>query len=525
MGGRPAHRWRGTLAAARLGLDLANAQIKPDRIILRATNGLERVIPVDSRGYFLVDWTAAVKEAMRRAQVSGAVRAADVRYPGFPGGISSLQDILKLDILRSENKDLPSPWKGKLVVVGSMASGNNMSDTGATPLTSSDAMVSTYPNVANSLLKGRFVHQWPRWAEILLVAGWTAAASFITLRLREVLALVVLLLPSLLFVLAAFWAFSHDRLLLPIVPPLAGALAIGFPPMVTYRVFFAQREQRKVLNFFSKLVSPNVVDELMQSERLVFGGARRDLTVFFADIRGFTEMTDRFQAEAEEHVQRTGLGGAEAEAYFEAQAGEILRTVNLYLAAIADVVKFHGGTLDKYIGDCVMAFWGAPTANPNHAVDAVRAAVNAQWIVAALNQSREEENRRCIAENKELEVQGQPLKRPLPILSLGSGLNSGNVTAGLMGSDDHIYNFTVFGREVNLASRLEGASGHGRVLIGEATFLALKKSAPDLAAICLPLEPINVKGFRHQVQAYEVPWRKASELIDPGKLLLPSRPA
>ena len=511
------------LAAAKLGLDLNKAEIQRDRVILRGTNGVMRVIPVDSRGYFLIDWTAAVTEASAHAHVRKAGGSNIVSYPGFPGGIAPLQDVLRLDIQRAQGGTVPSPWKGKLVVVGSMVSGNNMTDVGATPLTPSDALVSTYPNVANSLLKDRFVHRWPLWAEVLMVALWTAGASFVTWRLRESLALVVLLVPSVLFIAIAVTCFSQTRIWLPVVHPIAGALAIGFPPMVTYRVFFARRQEKKVLTLFSKMVSPKVVDQLLLVDRLVTGGARRELTVFFADIRGFTEMTDRYQAEAEEYIRQEGLTPIAAEAYFEARAGEILATVNEYLTAIADVVKFHDGTLDKYIGDCVMAFWGAPTANPNHALAAVVAAVNAQRAIANLNLEREAENRRREAENRELEAKGQPLRQILPILALGSGLNTGNVTAGLMGSDNHLYNFTVFGREVNLASRLEGVSGRGRVIIGETTFLALKKLAPQLAALCIPLEPIVVKGFRNQVQAFEVPWREATELIEPHKLHLPAR--
>ena len=511
------------LAADKLGLDLNNAVIQPDRIILRGTNGVQRIIPADSRGYFLIDWTAAVTEAFSRARVPVTGSVNIFNYPGFPGGIVPLEEVLKLDNLRGRGGTVPSPWKGKLVVVGSMVSGNNMTDVGATPLTPSDALVSTYPNVANSLLKDRFVHRWPLWAEVLMVALWTAGASFITWRLREVLALIVLSVPCVVFVGIAVVVFNQNRIWLPLVHPIVGALAIGFPPMVTYRVFFARRQEKKVLTLFSKMVSPKVVDQLLLVDRLVTGGARRELTVFFADIRGFTEMTDRYQAEAEEYIRQEGLSPAAADVFFEARAGEILETVNEYLTAIADVVKFHDGTLDKYIGDCVMAFWGAPTANSNHALDAVIAAVNAQRAIANLNLERESENRRRETENLELAAKGQPLRPILPILALGSGLNTGNVTAGLMGSDNHLYNFTVFGREVNLASRLEGVSGRGRVVIGEATFLALKKLAPQLADLCIPLEPIVVKGFRNQVQAFEVPWREATELIEPHKLHLPAR--
>jgi class 3 adenylate cyclase len=104
----------------------------------------------------------------------------------------------------------------------------------------------------------------------------------------------------------------------------------------------------------------------------------------------------------------------------------------------------------------------------------------------------------------------------LELLSMGSGINTGIVTVGLMGSEQHTFNYTVFGREVNLAARLEGLSGHGRILIGEGTYQALLRHNPDLAKSCQALAPANVKGFRTAVRIYEVPWRSS------GTLLLPS---
>jgi len=180
----------------------------------------------------------------------------------------------------------------------------------------------------------------------------------------------------------------------------------------------------------------------------------------------------------------------------------VLETVNLYLATIADVIKKHDGTLDKYIGDCVMAFWGAPTENPQHAVACVRAAVEAQRAIYQLNQERAVENQR-----RKDQSGGEGEVELLPLLTLGTGINSGMATVGLMGSSDHISNYTVFGREVNLASRLEGFSGRGRIIIGENTFADLKRFAPDLAATCVQQAPASFKGFRESLVTYEVPWR------------------
>ena len=218
-------------------------------------------------------------------------------------------------------------------------------------------------------------------------------------------------------------------------------------------------------------------------------------------------MTDESHARAEEYVRAQGLSPAAAEAYFDQQAQEILETVNLYLGTIADVVKQSEGTLDKYIGDCVMAFWGAPTPQRNHAVNCVRAAIEAQRAIQVFNSQRGETNRQLEIENVARLSAGLPAKPLLPTLSLGTGINTGIVTVGLMGSNDHILNYTVFGREVNLASRLEGVSGHGRIVIGEGTYNALQREDTALAQTCVELEPTKPKGFQKPVRNFEVPWQ------------------
>ena len=259
-----------------------------------------------------------------------------------------------------------------------------------------------------------------------------------------------------------------------------------------------------------------MVNELLDAETIALGGARREVTVFFSDVRGFTEMTDVFQARAEDYVREKQLVGKEADHYFDVQASEVLGTVNLYLSTIADQIKKHNGTLDKYIGDCVMAFWGAPTPNEKHAAACVHASIDAQRAMHQLNLDRAVENQNREKENVARAAAGQPPLNMLPLLSLGTGVNTGIVTVGLMGSNAHILNYTVFGREVNLASRLEGVSGRGRIIISASTFAALQRDEPALAATCVELPPVTVKGIRKAISIYEVPWRQGLD-VQPAK--------
>src|SRR6185437_6559663 len=252
----------------------------------------------------------------------------------------------------------------------------------------------------------------------------------------------------------------------------------------------------------------DVVNELLQAEDVSLGGARRKVTVYFADIRGFTRITDEIQVQADNYIREHKLPPAVAEAYLDKQAGDLLATVSLYLSVIADTIKKHGGTLDKYIGDCVLAFWGAPIANDRHALDCVRAAIDSQRAIYELNLRRAAENSRRQNENATRVAAGQPPLSMLNLLALGSGINTGTVTVGLMGSEAHFLNYTVFGREVNLASRLEGVSGRGRIIISETTYREIQRLDPELASTCIQLPPQEVKGFRDAVNIYEVQWRQ-----------------
>lgn len=476
------------LAAAKLGFNPAEAKLAHGHVDFPVTNGASVRIPVDSANNLLIRWALDVSEVPAR----------------------SFEDVLAQDLVRqsNHNAEVPSTWKDKLVLVGSTATGDNLTDRGATPLDKRDYLVGVYLNVAQSILRNQFVIRLTAAQEAAIAAAFALIAGIVTWRFRTSVAVFTVTLMALAYLTGAVLVFGRYQLWLPVAHPLGAGLLLSHGITLAYRTVFEQRERHRVRSVFAKIVSPNVVQELLKAEQLGLGGARRQITVFFADVRGFTEMTDRVQAAAEDHVAQHQLPPVEAEAYFDTQAEELLATVNQYLAAIADVIKLHGGTLDKYIGDCVMAFWGAPAANPRHAVDGVLAAIDAQRAIWHLNESRARENERRAAENRERTVRGEPPLPLLSLLSIGTGINTGTATVGLMGSDAHIVNYTVFGREVNLASRLEGVSGRSRIIIGEGTFRDLERLAPQVAQRCRALEPVTVKGFRQTVKVYEVDWQQ-----------------
>jgi len=478
------------LAAQEVGLDLAHADVDlPNgRITLQGANGLVRVIPVDADGYFYVDWRLTPNDPrLTRAPIENLLWQDKER-------------------LLDETNDLSDTFRDKLVVIGSSAQGNDLTDRGATPLERDTLLVSKHWNVANSIITGRFVRRVSVDTELALIVLFGVLTAFLTWQLRVDVASSAVFLLVLAYVAAGFWVFVESLIWLPLVFPVAGILVVHLS-LVTYRVAFEESEQRRVKSVFSKIVSPNVVNELLSAKKLSLGGARCEVTVFFADIRGFTAMTDETQERVAEFMRQHRWDTATEEAYFDESAREILNTVNLYLSVVADAVKKNSGTLDKYIGDCVMAFWGAPTPNEKHALACVRAAIDTQRTVHELNQKRLAQIPVREAENRMRVSAGLPPLPELTALQLGTGINTGLVTVGLMGSDAHILNYTIFGREVNVASRLESVSGSGRIIISDTTYHHLLRDDTALAATCIELFPVTVKGIRAAVRVYEVPWQ------------------
>lgn len=509
------------LAAQQLGLDLDKAEVLPDKIILHGPKGLGREIPVDENGYFYVDWSLPWNDAEHLTQLNFALMM-NLDYLRQSGSKADYLDYLKQ--IREE-KTLPggeNPFKDKLVIIGSVGAGNNISDMGATSLEKQTYLVSKHWNVANSVITGRFVHRSGLATELGLIIFLGFLSTWFTLRLPPPWPTMTVLITSAFYVFAALGLYIGSRYWLPITMPVIGGHLLTHVALVTYLVVFTESEKKRVKAVFSKLVSPNVVNELLTAESLNLSGSRRHITVFFSDVRGFTQMTDVTQANAEKYVNEHSLPPDQAEIFFDRAAQNTLETVNLYLATIADQIKKHNGTLDKYMGDCVMAFWGAPTPNERHAVSCVQAAIDAQRAMHQLNVERAEENKRREAENVKRKEEGKEPLNMLALLSLGTGINTGISIVGLMGSDQHILNYTVFGREVNLASRLEGVSGRGRIIIGESTYKELQKYEPALAATCASLPPVQVKGIKDAVPIYEVPWRETASEAEQTVMLAKS---
>ena len=260
---------------------------------------------------------------------------------------------------------------------------------------------------------------------------------------------------------ASWYEFSQKLTLYDPVFPIVTALACYV--ITTYSSFAREEAQKRyVRGAMGRYMSPALVEKVAGNPGLLkLGGETKDMTLLFCDIRGFTTISESFGSDAQ------GL----------------TKLINRFLTPMTDIILERKGTIDKYMGDCIMAFWNAPLDDPDHAVNACRSALQMMKDLAPLNARLEEQAK---VENR----------RHVPI-NIGIGLNSGDVVVGNMGSDQR-FDYSVLGDNVNLASRLEGQSkpyGVG-IVIGENTH----QRAPGFA--CLELDLLKVKGKTEAVRIF-----------------------
>lgn len=370
----------------------------------------------------------------------------------YRGPVHTFPAVPAADVL--EGRQLAG-LRDKYVLIGSSAGG--LLDLRATPFSNIIAGVEIQANVIDNLL-GADPLRYDRYTEIgltatvivvagLLLSALLAHASALTGGLAGILCL--------LTVSGGGYLFFLNNQIIGITYPLVSLVTL-FLVVTLANFFFAGREKRFLRMAFSHYVSPEVVQEIIKNPAaLSLSGQVRDLTIFFSDIRDFTTIAEKMTP---------------------AQLG---RFMNRYLTAMSDVLLAHGGTVDKYIGDAIMAIWGAPLVDHDHAVRAVRAAL--------ASVRRLEELRR------ELESEG------FPAITIGIGLNSGEVTVGNFGSSRR-FDYTVIGDNVNLASRLEGLTkAYGcPILISAATRAALGERI-----FCRFIDRVRVKGKKLPVDIYQ----------------------
>jgi len=347
-------------------------------------------------------------------------------------------------------------FDGKIVLIGASAAG--LMDLRPTPFDNAFPGIEIHATVVDNLLNRDFlsVPDWIEAFDIGVMAAVTAAMLLLfTYASPLVSGFFSLLLLAGFYLFAYRMLFGEHILINTLFPSLLIVTLLALFSVSSY--FFEYRVKELLRRKFSKKVSPQVVDELLRHPSETFETRQKEVTIFFSDIRHFTAIAEK-------------LGDPKT----------IVEMLNGYMTPMADIIIASQGTIDKYIGDAIMAYWNAPGDIPHHADRAVRAAL------AQL--------RRLEEVNRTFRAKGWPQ------LAIGIGIHTGTVIVGEMGSKGRS-DYTITGDNVNLASRLEGLNKHygTRLLVSEATRNRLAGSYT-----LREIDTVRVKGRRHPIRLFEI---------------------
>lgn len=362
--------------------------------------------------------------------------------------------------------DIPAEaFKGKIVLIG--ATTPTLQDLWPTPYSSVNRTpgVEVVANAVDTILTGSYLQRVPPWANVVATLFMAVIAALI-LRLREPVRVLGAMAAGLLALcLGVYLLFDLKGVLLDLVAPAIMLFAGVVLPTMGQAVS-QELEKRHLRGLFGRFLSSEVIDQMVSASDLSALNKRADITVLFSDVRGFTTLSEKLPPE------------------------KVVAVLNPYLEAMAEIIYRHGGTIDKYEGDAVMAFFGEPVAYADHAVRAVRTAVD---MLLALDGLR-----------KRWYSEGVLPKQAS--FQIGVGLNSGEAFVGLLGSEQRI-NYTAIGDNVNLSSRLQDLTKTYKwpILISAATFEQVKDEF-DAEFV----DSVIVKGKSEPVGVYKVLGRKGA---------------
>ncbi|WP_086480317.1 CHASE2 domain-containing protein [Oceanospirillum sanctuarii] len=386
----------------------------------------------------------------------------DGRYPvnmagkfntySFAGLLASLNQIRSGDV---ENLIVnPEEFADKIVFIGASAVG--LEDIKATPVLYQTPGVMIHASVASNILENDFLAPPPpglKYSSILVLAliSTLSVLAFKNFLLQVSLPIAI----TSAYALICYVLFNNNQIITLVAPVFSSTIAAA--AALSFLAMTEGKDKQRVRKMLSQYVSPAILTEMVdKTDELAKAdiGSVETLTILFSDVRGFTSISENLNAT------------------------EVVELLNIHLGAMSDVIFKYRGTLDKFIGDAIMAFWGAPIKSEHHANEAVE---------SALAMVRELRN-----VNKQLKEKGYKS------IKVGIGLHTGDVVLGNIGSSKKL-DYTIIGDNVNLASRMEGLTKnyHCEVLITEDTVKALTTEIP-----CLKVDVVRVKGKKHPTSVY-----------------------
>jgi len=317
--------------------------------------------------------------------------------------------------------------------------------------------VHVHKNIADTIISNRFITPIRNWQFFLLVTLVAILVTVINYKFKGFLGLFLSIMIIFVYSGIALYLFIGKRLLIPVIAPAFATVLVNYISVVTYNYIVERKQKAMIKGMFSQYLPGSVVNELLKNpDMLSLGGEERVMTVIFSDVAGFTTISESLTPT------------------------ELVELLNEYLTAMSDVVFKYNGIIDKYEGDAIMAEFGAPLPDENHAVNACYTAIEMQEKLAILRE-------KLLREGK-AEIRARV------------GINSGTMVVGNMGSS-MTFDYTVMGDNVNLSSRLEGANKEydTYVMCSEAT-----RKMVEHAIITRELDLLRVKGKTEGVLVHEV---------------------
>jgi len=361
-------------------------------------------IPLNQQGKLLINFAGGVQS-----------------YPTYPAAFVPLGDYS------------PELFKDKIVIFG--ASSETLQDIYPTPFSATYLTpgAEVVANAVATLISGEFFSIAPPWVNLLIIVGM-AVFSWIILIIRRPTWSILIMIGGMVAYLAIYlFLFNYNRLRISFISPVMMLFRGGVIPSLEQAVT-QEVEKRRVRNMFSRFISPEMVNQLLDTQDISSINKRTELTILFSDIRGFTTLSEKLSPE------------------------DVVALLNPYLEIMSAIIHKHGGTVDKYEGDAIVAFFGEPIPHQDHAIRAARAALEMREALSQLN-------RKWATEGTYSDT-----------FEMGIGINTGEVFVGLLGSEERV-NYTIIGDAANLAARLQDQTKEFGfpILISGVTYESIKK--------------------------------------------------
>ncbi|MFC1546468.1 CHASE2 domain-containing protein [bacterium] len=413
-----------------------------------------RIVYGDTTHYSLAVQAASLYTGMPLEQIVNNVyldRHAEMTI-NYTGGFKNYRYLPYYKVLKREIPD--EFFKGKIILIGAVAAG--LYDTHPTPFVQAFPGIEIHANSITSLIHNTFIKGPIKAYSIRTMILFALIAGLVIPLLSPWIATGLTAFFVIIYLITCSYIFSVYNLWLDFVAPSL-VIIFCYITITVYQAMKTLTEKSHIKKTFGHYLSPQVMDQVLSDPtKLALGGEKKELTILFSDIRGFTPIAEALTPE------------------------ETVSLLNEYLTEMTNIIFRYQGTVDKFIGDAIMAFWGAPLAQEKHAEYAVRCGME------------------MLERLEELKIKWE--KEGTRVFDIGIGINTGDAIVGNMGSKERM-DYTVMGDAVNLASRIEGLNKQYKtnIILGQHTYHAIK----DIAQV-RDLGTTNVKGKEENVRLYEL---------------------